>query len=205
MSPDPPQIVVIGGPNGAGKSTIAQEVLDRTLGITEFVNADTIAAGLSGFDPERAAFAAGRVMLARLRELADSIPPVNFAFESTLASRTFAPWLSKLIDRGFKVHVLYVWLRSSELAIRRVKARVRRGGHDIPDDVVRRRFVRSAENFCSLYLPLAERAGTWQVLDNSTPVLQRVAWGGSGQEPIIYHAINFDKLRTTTQKSPHDR
>jgi predicted ABC-type ATPase len=135
--------VVIGGPNGAGKTTISRAVLAETLGITEFVSADTLAAGLSGFDPERAAMAAGRIMLARLRELAANRE--SFAFESTLASRTFAPWLMGLREQGFEVHVLYVWLRTPELGVRRVKARLRRGGHGIPEDVVRQRYGRSGD------------------------------------------------------------
>jgi predicted ABC-type ATPase len=100
-----PNIIILAGPNGAGKTTISREVLANTLGITEFVNADIIAAGLSGFDPERAAFAAGRIMLARLRELADA--KTTFAFESTLASRTFAPWLIHQKARGYEVHIVY--------------------------------------------------------------------------------------------------
>ena len=190
-----PQVVVIAGPNGAGKTTIAREVLDRTLGITEFVNADTIAAGLSGFDPERAAFAAGRVMLERLHELARASPPINFAFESTLASRTFAPWLSGLIDRGFAVHILYVWLRSPDLAIRRVKARVRKGGHGVPDDVIRRRYARSAANFFELYVPLAETFGSWRVYDNSAKKPLLVARGERATMPTILHDQTFQALK----------
>lgn len=190
-----PQVILLGGPNGAGKTTISREVLATTLGITEFVNADAIAAGLSGFSPERAAFAAGRVMLARLHELGAATPPRDFAFESTLASRTFAPWLSSLVDRGFEVHVLYVWLRTPELAIRRVKARVRQGGHDIPPEVVRRRYVRSASNLLHLYLPIAERAGTWRIYDNSTRSLRWIASGGRGRTPIIKDARAFGRLQ----------
>lgn len=189
-----PQIVVIGGPNGAGKTTIASEVLDKTLGITEFVNADTIAAGLSAFDPERAAFAAGRVMLARLHELATARE--SFAFESTLASRTFAPWLARLIDSGYRVDLLYVWLRSPELAIRRVAARVRKGGHSISQDVVRRRYARSAANFLDLYCPLAERSkGAWRVFDNSSKRPLLVARGGLDIAPIISQERAFEQLK----------
>lgn len=190
-----PQVIVIGGPNGAGKTTISREVLAHTLGITEFVNADAIAAGLSGFRPERAAFAAGRVMLAHLHELGEASPPHDFAFESTLASRTFAPWLSSLVDRGFEVHVLYVWLRSPELAIRRVTARVRKGGHDIRPEVVRRRYVRSAANLFHLYMPIAERGGTWRVYDNSTPTLRLIASGAKARMPIIRNARVFGCLK----------
>jgi len=177
-----PSIVLIGGPNGAGKSTVARAVLAETLGITEFVNADVIAAGLSGFEPERAAFAAGRVMLTRLRELGTASPPVSFGFESTLASRTFEPWLRELIERGRRVHIIYLWLRSSTLAVRRVRARVRKGGHSVPEDTIRRRYARSAINFWRLYRPLAE---TWRVYDNSVAPLRLVAAGVGAGVPTI--------------------
>jgi len=161
---------VIGGPNGAGKTTISRRVLSDTLGITEFVNADMIAQGLSAFEPERAAIAAGRVMLTHLRELAAR--RASFAFESTLASRTFAPWLRGLIASGYELHILYVSLASPSLAVQRVKGRVKRGGHGVPDEIVRRRFVRSARNLFDLYLPLA---ATWRLYDNSGPTLRVVA------------------------------
>lgn len=183
MSRQAPQVIVIGGPNGAGKSTIARDVLEGTLGITEFVNADTIAAGLSGFDPERAAFAAGRIMLSRLHELAAA--GESFAFESTLASRSFAPWLRDLADRGYGVRLIYVWLGTPELALARVQARVKRGGHDIPEAVVRRRYSRSARNLLNMYLPIASTTGTWRVYDNSREALRLVASGGVGAPPII--------------------
>src|SRR2546423_2715906 len=114
---DSPSVIVLGGPNGAGKTTISRAVLGGVLGLAEFVNADVIAQGLSGFDPERAAFAAGRIMLARLRELAHE--RANFAFETTMASRTFAPWLAELRRAGYRVHLVFVFLRTPELAIRR--------------------------------------------------------------------------------------
>lgn len=163
-----PNIVVLGGPNGAGKSTIARDVLVDALQVQEFVNADTIASGLAAFNPESAAFAAGRVMLARLRELA--FARSSFAFESTLSSRTFAPWLRRQIASGYELRIVYVMLKSPQLAVRRVSKRVRQGGHDIPPDTVKRRFYRSAANLLNLYLPLAT---DWRIYDNSssTPLL----------------------------------
>ena len=189
MSDRDRHVVVIGGPNGAGKSTIARDVLSGTLGITEFVNADTIAAGLSGFSPERAAFAAGRVMLERLHELGEG--DSNFAFESTLASRSFAPWLKTLIARGVSLHVVYVWLRSPELAIRRVKARVRRGGHGVDAGGVRRRYARSARDLVRLYLPLACE---WAIYDNSGRKPRVIAQGWRGAEASIYDSREYDRL-----------
>src|SRR5688572_29492740 len=106
MTADFPKVVVIGGPNGAGKSTIAPAIIERAFGRIEFVNADTIARGLSGLDPDRQAFAAGRIMLRHIRDLAAARH--DFAFETTLASRTFAPLLRRLIPDGYQTHLLYV-------------------------------------------------------------------------------------------------
>jgi predicted ABC-type ATPase len=194
MSSDAPQVVIIGGPNGAGKTTISREVLANTLGIHEFVNADVIAAGLSGFAPERAAFAAGRIMLSRLRELATE--RASFAFETTLASRTFAPWLGTLAEGGYQVHVLYVWLENAELAIERVRQRVSKGGHHVPDDVVARRYRRSMTNFWFRYRPLAARSqGTWRLYDNSGGSGKLVARATGSQEPTIIRARTFSRFQ----------
>ncbi|MCE2966455.1 MAG: zeta toxin family protein [Phycisphaerales bacterium] len=165
-----PSILVFAGPNGAGKTTIARETLPSVFRIAEFVNADSIAAGLAGFAPDGAAFAAGRLMLSRLDELATQ--RVSFAFESTLSSRTFAPWLRGRIADGYRVHIVYVMLRSPRLAVQRVSQRVTLGGHDVPADIVKRRFWRSAANFMALYAPLAD---TWGVFDNSNHSHVRVA------------------------------
>ncbi len=188
-------IVVIGGPNGAGKSTVAKAVLCNTLDIVEFVNADVIAAGLAAFDPDRAAFAAGRIMLSRLRDLAAAVPPANFAFESTLASRTFAPWLASQAARGFNIHVIYIMLRSPDLAVRRVKSRVRRGGHAVADEVVRRRFVRSAFNLFHLYIPVATRSGTSRVYDNLGATSRVVAKSVGSGAPMVTDLRRFTRLQ----------
>ena len=155
-------MIVIAGPNGAGKSTTAPSLLRDTLQVSEFVNADTIAGGLSAFRPDSVAIAAGRAMLERIRQLAKV--QADFAFETTLASRSFAPWLARLKRNGYHVHVLFLWLESADLAVNRVAARVRLGGHDVPEGTVRRRYQRGLRNLFGLYLPLAD---SWQVFDNS--------------------------------------
>jgi predicted ABC-type ATPase len=157
-----PKVVVIAGPNGAGKSTTASAVLRNALHVREFVNADTIAAGLSAFSPETVAIAAGRLMLDRVRELARERR--DFAFETTLASRSFVPWLKGLQADGYTFHLVYLWLPTVELALARVAERVRRGGHAVPEDVVRRRYGRSLANFFGLYRRFAD---SWVMLDNS--------------------------------------
>lgn len=151
------KIVVIAGPNGAGKSTVAPRLLRETLGVDEFVNADAIASGLSAFRPEAAAFTAGRVMLTRLRELAAQ--RLDFAFETTLASRSFAPWIRRLKGDGYSFHLMFLYLASPEIAVSRVAGRVKMGGHDVPEETVRRRYERGLRNLFRLYLPLAD--GWW--------------------------------------------
>jgi len=155
-------VVVLAGPNGAGKTTMAPVLLKDYLGVMEFVNADVVARGLSAFQPEGAAIAAGRVMLSRLRDLA--YRRESFAFETTLASRSFAPWLAQLRRNGYKIHLFFLWLPSAESALARVAERVRMGGHGVPEETVKRRFSSGLRNFFTLYRPLAT---SWRMYDNS--------------------------------------
>ena len=157
-----PKVVVIAGPDGAGKSTTAPAVLRNAWRVGEFVNADTIAAGLSAFSPETVAIAAGRLMLGRIRVLAGERR--DFAFETTLASRSFTPWLRELRANGYTFHLVYLWLPTVELALARVAERARRGGHAVPQGIVRRRYDRSLANFFNLYSKFAD---SWVMLDNS--------------------------------------
>ena len=162
MSEPPPSVVILAGPNGAGKSTAAPALLQGALAVDEFVNADVIARGLSAFEPDRVAIAAGRIMLARLDELAAQ--RVDFAFETTLATRSFAPWLLGLTLSGYDVHLFFLWLSSADLAVARVADRVRAGGHHVPEAVVRRRYSAGIRNFVRLYQGLA---ATWAVYNAS--------------------------------------
>jgi len=147
-----PHVIVLAGPNGAGKSTSARDVLAETLGVTTYVNADVIAAGLSGFDPDAAVVEASRIMVERLRELAEM--RANFAFETTLAARSYFTWLRQLNESGYTIRLYYFWLQSPDIAVARVAVRVRMGGHNIPEGTIRQRYVRSAKNFFRLYRPL---------------------------------------------------
>jgi predicted ABC-type ATPase len=162
MAESAPDVVVLAGPNGAGKSTTAPSILKEALGVDEFVNADVIAQGLSGFEPERVGLAAGRIMLARLRELARQRN--SFAFETTLASRSFAPWIADLMRTGYQFHLVFLWLPHPDMAVARVAARVRTGGHDVPEETIRRRYEAGLSNFFRLYQPIAT---TWEFWDNS--------------------------------------
>ena len=144
-----PQVVVLGGSNGAGKTTASRAVLRDVYQIGTFVNADFIAQGLNGFDPQTVALQAGRLMLNRLQELADE--QQDFAFETTLSGKTYAPWLRKLRAAGYRVALLYYWLESADLAIARVATRVRRGGHHVPDDTVRQRWTKRRKLVSTLF------------------------------------------------------
>ena len=171
MSEPRPSIVILAGPNGAGKSTVAPALLQGALAVDEFVNADVIARGLSAFDPDRVAIAAGRIMLTRLNELAAQ--RADFAFETTLATRSFAPWLRSLRLSGYDVHLFFLWLSSAELAIARVADRVGMGGHHVAEEVVRRRYSAGIRNFFSLYRPLATTWACTTTLGPSLSALQR--------------------------------
>jgi predicted ABC-type ATPase len=171
-----PQLVIIAGPNGAGKSTLAEYLLPLRFGILDYVNADTIARGLSAFGSESVAIDAGRIMLTHLKDLAAR--RMNFAFETTLATRSYASWIRELVAAGYSFHLLFVALSSAELALERVADRVANGGHNIPSNVVRRRFEAGIKNFFQLYRPLAK---TWSVYDNSEQFAPRLIASGIGQ------------------------
>ena len=191
--PIPPRVVIFAGPNGAGKSTHADAIL-AALGIETFVNADFIARGLSGRNTDAVAFEAGRIMIKRVRQLAAA--KADFAFESTLSSRTFAPFLRQLKQQGYSVAIYYFALTTAQLAVRRVKLRVSMGGHHVPTDVIRRRFSRSLHNFFELYAPLADE---WTMFDNSSPPQARqVAAHAANQLSVTEHPL-WHKLQKLSQ------
>ena len=185
-----PRVVVFAGPNGAGKSTHAEAIL-ASLGIETFVNADYIARGLSGGNTEAVAFEAGRIMLRRLRQLGQARE--DFAFESTLASLSFAPFLRGLKVDGYRVAVHYFALASPFLAVRRVKLRVAMGGHNVPAEVVHRRFHRSVSNFFKLYAPLADE---WSVYDNSANVMAELLADFDGASVVVRTPQTWQRLQT---------
>ena len=167
------RILILAGPNGAGKTTFAREFLIREVSCPAFVNADLIAAGLSPFDPTRAALRAGRLMLELIAE--HVARGESFAFETTLAGRNFARAIVEWRSAGYQVSLIFLSLPSSDLAIERVAERVRQGGHPVPDDVVRRRFSRGRDLFETLYKPLVD---TWMLYDNAGDAPVLIASGG---------------------------
>lgn len=172
---------MIAGPNGAGKTSAAPDLLRDAVGIHSFVNVDVIAEGLSGFRPEDVSFEAGRIMLARARELAERRE--DFALESTLSGRTLHTFLSRLAVRGYEHHIFYLWIPSPDMAVARVRRRVEAGGHEVPEHIIRRRFGRSLVNFYSLYRPTAT---SWRLYDGSAFVGRPlIAHGAARREPIV--------------------
>jgi predicted ABC-type ATPase len=157
-----PRCIVIAGPNGAGKTTLARELLLGEIRTENFVNADYIAHGLSPFRPERAAVAAGRLMLEEMDRLVAA--RVDFAFETTLSGVVHAARLRRIKDSGFRIEILFIRLESARLAVARVGYRVRQGGHNVPKADILRRFERGWNNFNSIYRALAD---SWVVIDNS--------------------------------------
>ncbi len=166
------KIIIIAGPNGAGKTTFARQFLPQEADCPAFINADLIAAGLSPFRPEAAALRAGRLLL---EEIASRVARrESFAFESTLAGRSYARSIPRWKAAGYHVKIIFLSLPSADLAVARVAARVAQGGHDVPEHAIRRRFRAGLENFQRIYRPLAD---AWVVYDNSgaEPVL--LEWG----------------------------
>ncbi len=193
MRPRPPSVVLLAGPNGAGKSTVAPLLLRGSLQVAEFVNADEIARGLSGFAPGPVGMQAGRLMLDRIHDLARE--RASFGFETTLASRTFAPWIRSLVKSGYRFQLVFLWLPSPDLAVQRVRLRVKLGGHDVPEAVVRRRYGAGLHNFFRLYRPIAAR---WRLYDASAAYGPRlVALGSRSSTRRIADRAIWRTLETT--------
>ena len=171
-----PNVIILAGPNGSGKSTAAPALLKETLHVDYFINADVIAQGLCAYQPEKAAIQAGKIMLDQIHLLANQ--KANFAFETTLAGRTFATWLATLKKQGYQFHLAFLWLKNVELALSRVQARVTMGGHSIPEATIRRRYTAGLRNFFNLYCPLAD---SWQLYDSSIKVTLIAAKSSNGE------------------------
>ena len=155
-------VYIIAGPNGSGKSTFANKFLPDYAICPNFVNADLIARGLSPFSPRAVAIKAGKLVLSQIHEFAEK--GVSFGFETTLSGKSYARLLKRLKERGYKIHLFFLWIPGSQLAIERIKERVLEGGHDVPARDVRRRFKRSIENFIKLYQPLLD---SWIIFNNA--------------------------------------
>jgi len=196
-----PKVVVIAGPNGAGKSTTAPAIVQQAFAVDEFINADTIARGLSAFAPEHVALAAGRIMLRRIRTLASE--RVSFAFETTLATRSFKPLLRDMQQSGYELHLIFLWLPNAAMAIDRVAIRVKRGGHSVPPDVIERRYKRGLANFFNLYRPIAD---SWLMLDNSSDMAPRpIAWRNLAGPLQVVKSGPWNNLRERYEEDRFDQ
>lgn len=180
------RLYIIAGCNGAGKTTASFTILPDILGCKEFVNADEIAKGLSPFQPEKVSFEAGRIMLNRIDELLSENR--NFAFETTLSTRSYKIKILEAQKKGYLVTLLYFWLQNMELAKERVKTRVLEGGHHIDDQVVERRYKRGIKNLFDIYLPIVDGA---LIFDNSEGKHQLLA---DKQIDNSLHIVNQEKF-----------
>ena len=165
-----PNLYIIAGCNGAGKTTASFTIFPDILNCKQFVNADNIAYGLSPFDVESVAIEAARIMLQRINELL--LSGEDFAIETTLTSRSYVSFISKAKEYGYTVSLIYIWLNSPELAIQRVAERVKNGGHNIPANVIERRYFRGIRNLFELFIPICDY---WTIADNTYGELLQVA------------------------------
>ena len=170
---------IIAGPNGAGKTTASAVLLPEVWNCNEFVNADEIARGLSPFNPDGAAVAAARIMINRINNLIDR--GENFVTETTLSGRGYKSLILKAQRAGYKVYLLFLWLSNEEKAIQRVQRRVRLGGHNIEERVIRRRYQSGVKNFFRLYKDMVD---AWLLYDNNDDTPEIIAVGSQGAEGI---------------------
>ena len=157
-----PNLYIIAGCNGAGKTTASFNALPKMFDCKEFVNADEIARGISPFQPEKVAIQAGKIMLNRIEELLSR--KTDFAIETTLTTTTYTKTIERAKASGYQVTLLFFWLNSVEIAIDRVKQRVKEGGHDIPEETIRRRYKRGIDNLLNIFSDICDN---YLILDNS--------------------------------------
>lgn len=190
-----PNLYVIAGCNGAGKTTASLTVLPEMLDCDEFINADEIARGLSPLNPDKAAIEAGRIMLKKIDKLIFSRQ--DFAFETTLATKSFVNTIAKARGDGYNVTMVFFLLDSPELAIERVKNRVSEGGHNIPEPVIRRRYDAGIKNLFRLYIPICDY---WMLFDNSRLPSSLIAEGYTDLETDIKNISIFESLKSMSEK-----
>ena len=166
------KIVIIAGPNGAGKTTFAREFLPNEAHCPTFINADLIAAGISPFAPESVSVRAGRLMLEEIENQVQNRK--SFAFETTLSGRAYLHKIKEWQAIGYHVKLIFLSLPSADFAVARVASRVVQGGHNIPENIIRRRFAHGLKNFSNLYQPLVN---SWILYDNSDSIPTILKWG----------------------------
>lgn len=182
-------LYIIAGCNGAGKTTASISILPELLKCQEFVNADEIAKGLSPFNPEGVAIEAGRLMLERINLLIEGNK--SFSIETTLSTRSYNKLISRAHSKGFRVQLLFFWLPTPEYAIQRVAQRVKEGGHNIPTDVIRRRYKAGIENLFNIYMPIVD---SWMLIENQNNPRIIIA-DGSAEIINIYEEKLFKDIQ----------
>jgi predicted ABC-type ATPase len=189
MPRKPANCYIIAGPNGAGKTTFATKFLPVYAECRNFINPDLLARAYSPFDPDAGMLRAGRVVLERIAEFTQARK--DFAFETTLSGRAYVPLLRRVKERGFRLHMFYLWIPSVDLALFRIRDRVESGGHNVPEPDVRRRFGRTLRNLFALYRPLLD---TLHFFDNSSETPRLVFKDDAGQA-IINDGPLYERLR----------
>lgn len=189
------RLYIISGCNGAGKTTASYSLLPEMLDCREFVNSDEFAKGLSPFKPENASIQASRYMLMKIRYLLKK--QKDFAVETTLATRTLLKTARMAQDMGYTVTLLYFWLKSPELAIERVRARVEAGGHNIPEETIRRRYHVGIDYFFHYYAPMCER---WILADNSQIPFRVIAEGSKSDVINIKDEETYAKIKAIAEE-----
>jgi predicted ABC-type ATPase len=184
------RLYIIGGCNGAGKTTASFNILPDILHCREYVNADEIARGISPFQPEKVAIEAGRIMLHRIDELLDQ--GEDFAFETTLSTRSFKGTIERAKAKGYSITLIYFWLESTELAIKRVETRVEEGGHNIPTDTIVRRYYGGLRNLFNLYQNICDLI---LLYDNSKSNPELLFEKSIGNSEIIYNKDKFGQIQ----------
>ena len=183
-------LYIISGCNGAGKTTASYTVLPEILNCKEFVNADEIARGLSPFNPEDVAIEAGRLMLQRIEALLER--DKTFSIETTLATKSYINLVRRAQSKGYSVKILFFWLNSPELAIQRVAERVAKGGHNIPEPVIKRRYVAGISNLFHLFM---KEVDYWDIYDNSEYPRKQIACGGKNAESVVCEESLFNQIQ----------
>ena len=186
-----PRMYIISGCNGSGKTTASYMLLPELLDCSEFVNSDEFAKSLAPFHPETAYITASRYMLKKLRYL--FARREDFCIETTLATRSLLKMVRTAQDQGYFVTVVYLWLNSPEIAVERVAARVEAGGHDVPPEVIRRRYYTGLEYFFELYAPACDK---WMLVDNSTNEFRIVA-EGSAKGTTVKDLATYQQIKDT--------
>lgn len=184
------KLYIISGCNGAGKTTASVTILPEIFECKEFVNADEIAKGLSPFNPESVAIQAGKLMLERINYLLTQND--SFAIETTLSTKSYQNLVLQAHEKGFYVQLLYFWLPSPEFAAARVAQRVKEGGHNIPKDVIYRRYYAGIKNLFDIYMPIVDY---WVIYDNITSPPQKIGYGMKNNI-IITDTYKYNKIKS---------